>query len=185
MATAAPDDAPTEPVEVHQGEVTEELTLGEAPPETPWEPDWDTTQDVSDGESEPAPEEEPKDTPDPDADGTTAPDDAPVGEPSPDVAPEAKSQTPEDEPFSVQSLNGPVPNAGGGINSTYSYQEFPIFGDAMQLQVNIGTGNLFARSGLISSPEPESPRRWPPSTTATAMSLATSVTGAQMPTQLA
>lgn len=150
MATAAPDDAPTEPVEVHQGEVTEELTLGEAPPETPWEPDWDTTQDVSDGESEPAPEEEPKDTPDPDADGTTAPDDAPVGEPSPDVAPEAKSQTPEDEPFSVQSLNGPVPNAGGGINSTYSYQEFPIFGDAMQLQVNIGTGNLFARSGLIS-----------------------------------
>lgn len=162
-AGGAPPEVPWTPDWEYNESVDPEAVPDEAEPTPEPEP---STAPTPTPTAEPQPESDPDATATPDA--TDAPDstEAPEGDETDAATPEATAEAapapdtdeaqplaaPEaqDELSQLDALQAPSPNMGSGIKSSNSYEEFPIFGDAMDLQVNIGTGNLFARTDILS-----------------------------------
>lgn len=63
--------------------------------------------------------------------------------------PEAQARSGVDAEAPAQAASDPFNSKAAGLTDFYAYEEFPHFGDALDVRVNVGNGNLYLSSDVI------------------------------------
>lgn len=75
---------------------------------------------------------------------------APNDEGADGVQPEAQARSGIQAEAQAQAASDPFNSRTAGLTDFYTYEEFPHFGDALDMRVNVGNGNLYLSSDVIS-----------------------------------